>query len=760
MRRFYDWLLSKTPDFWRTYYGQPDLIKLLAYAHSIEASKSAGYKYLQAYDLLDIDQHIPGTVRVWDKLEATNERQSTHSFWQYAYDLPVGWLSINLIYDKYVDPSIVLQELIDFEVISGNLYTLNPLPNVPLYISKGTRTSTRLADNFGRAFDYARYDGVAYRDNFGPLLSLMFKGATLPAIIAAFNVAHTQPVSKYSTENVIEVRGSKVLTDRYTYTIPAGQLIVAPGQYLPQHFPLTRTIDFSSYQHAIDFNTGVISPGTKNNWWVGKPAALFQKYSKVALTEESKDYLMDSYLKYFVSYLSVRQAAEADASRYEIVEDIKRLVYDGLPVRTDLILSQAMSIYYDDAEDASDWGTMASGAFDIWCGLNSSVLVGRNMVVEPFTPSYVYGELILTKYPSRDDLVTAQEKVTPTVYPESLYTRLMSNKGSGYYGMTMGGGQYSFDMESTYEDVVLWLTGSHRYLTLEHEAQQSNGYSLYDSIPAYFDLNYDYYYYRSYTESAQRPYDLHVELRSDLQIADPTDYPRLRLVDQELSLLNSVTISRASNKATITVASHGYTVGDTINVFGFSGAYASFNAASAVILSSTSTSITYASTGTNLGATSNTTGYVESTAGTSMALLDALTSSTAVLWSFRSRWAYNEVDLFGWDKEVGTSLTLAYKKISCALDSTATLTQPITRVLPIGHHAVQVRYTSVFTGPGLELQYRVNDGDWDEFVSPLNIPSSLETTSPRYLQLRYVFTASEILSPTLNQLIVRIEVLS
>lgn len=694
MIRYYDWHITKTPDFWKVYYGQPELIKLLAYANSIEASRTAGYKYLQAYDVMSLEEYLPGNVIVWEPLAVSSVTQLQNEYWGYAYTIPVNWLTIDTISERYVDPTIVLQNKIDFVLEDGLLKTKVALPDTQLFVVKGTVTGTRIDKDFGRIFGYSRYDSYPYRDNFGPLLSLMYNGASIPNVVGAINVAYKQPVSKYSGEYVLESSASKVVTNKYSYGIKGSQVIVAPGQYLSRYSPLTRVADFHSYQHAIDFSTGVISQTTRNNWWVDKPTELFQKYTNTKLTQASRDYMMEQYLKNFVAYLVVRFDPAEEGTRYDLVNDIKAVLFDGLPVRTDLIVSQAMSIHFDPPEVPNDWNALAIGTMDVWAGLVDKVLYGRNMLVEPFTPSYTYGETYMPRVPGSSMVLTAQEHIAHRVYSDSEYDRLQNTTGlkrvksdgleyevqyteEGYKALKANGEQYSPSEELTYSGDVRWAVGSHRYRILPYEQQEFNGWSIQDSIPPYLDLNYDYVYFDSYVDSSRIPY-----------------YSKVIRQNEDLNTYQCI---------------------DSVAVRGLD------------LVTPTS--------------------------------LDDLDTSTLNYSGFKRRHYYTATDLFGWASLNGRLMYTSDRRIICKDGHADSLTMPVTRRIPLGHMAAIIGITQVSSG-NLELWYRIDSGVWVKVSgSNISVQAAQELSTQRYLQLRYVFDATETGSPILDSIALDIQVL-
>jgi hypothetical protein len=242
-----------------------------------------------------------------------------------------------------------------------------------------------------------------------------------------------------------------------------------------------------------------------------------------------------------------------------------------------------------------------------------------------------------------------------------------------YLGIKTDGNIYTYSDEGVYKDKVLWTTNSHRYLVLNYENRQRNAWSISDSIPPYVDINYDYVYYRTYTDANLVPYEMHSEYKVDVM---------------DFNLLVDRPVAK------------------------FHDPYAP-------------------------------------------AILDEPNVSTTAMWDFKAQRAFNEVDLFSWDKN-NSNLHLALKKITCALNNTGTLTQPYTRRIKVGHQAVRVAYSAVYVGPGLLLQYSLNDGAWTDMPDVLHLASSTAIASDRLLQFRFAFTSGIAFTPSLSQFIINI----
>ena len=356
MKRYYDWHMSQVPDFWTSYYQDPHLIEFLAFVNSLYASESGGYPLLQAYDICDIDPHLPGQILVWEPLELINYTTNIADDFPYYYSIPNKWLSIPNVVDKYANPNVSYQSNIDYRFDRGRLAFLRPVTPATYLVPKGTITGLRLHDYVGKAFGYPRYDSPQYRDNIMPMLNLHYNGPTIHSVNAVANVLIGHPVAKYGEgEKLKKIDQGYTYTDKYTYN--TGIAGINPNLYsvINKYDPLTKAITLYTYR-------------TDGNWWEGVVPDLFNKYSEVLLTPETKNTLMNTFLKYFVAYIRLN-ASEVDIDLYNFQNDILQVLYDGSPIRTDYIFSLSSIVTSFNIPDVDEIRVdLKIGTPNIWTG--------------------------------------------------------------------------------------------------------------------------------------------------------------------------------------------------------------------------------------------------------------------------------------------------------------------------------------------------------------------------------------------------------
>ena len=202
-----------------------------------------------------------------------------------------------------------------------------------LYVSKFNKADFRLNDDFGQFLGYHRYDSKEYRDGTEVLTNLFYGGPTKKTLISAFNVMLNQPVAKYGNEKILSMANGKLITDKYEYKFGETPSSYTIGDVGPQYEPFGRAVALALW----DPN----NPSEK--WWEKRPVELFQKYSNTPLTDANKNTLMDSFLRHYVGHVRV-DIDEIDRSTLVFNKDIWETILDGMPARSDFILSSYKGI--------------------------------------------------------------------------------------------------------------------------------------------------------------------------------------------------------------------------------------------------------------------------------------------------------------------------------------------------------------------------------------------------------------------------------
>lgn len=325
MYRFHDWMTSLRPDFWTTFYKHPELLELFSFIHGAVGS-STGYKYLAAYDIVDIGEHNPGHTVSWSPIQLGEYTYVEGVEYPHQYAVQGDWIYIDCLYDRHVDPTVWYQNVVDFRYENSKLCFVKEPTIDTFLVSKGLVAGTRLAEDFGIAFGYDRIDSYQYRDTMVPLTAMFYRGPSIHNIVAAANLMISNPVAKYGDEVIIKTDGGIVYTDKYRYDLGSARLAVNVGSTVTEHQP---------FADVIEFSTDKITPG----WWYDRIPRLFQKYKvNGAISKVERDRLMENYLKYFLAHIRIN-LNKTDWRKYEYHPDIWQLILDASPVRTDYILS-------------------------------------------------------------------------------------------------------------------------------------------------------------------------------------------------------------------------------------------------------------------------------------------------------------------------------------------------------------------------------------------------------------------------------------
>lgn len=327
MQRFNRWLHTITPDFWTTYFSPQELLRVTAHANSVLALP-IDMTFLHQYDLQEFNNHTVGTPYTWVQLEIA--ATTYHAGEKYPYWTPVDsrWLFIDALYNSMVDPTVKLQNELDFVLESGYIKSSRALAAQTLYISKGRYASLDIYYEIGQWLDYKRLDSVGYRDSFAPIMASFFLGPTPINLLALINVLVGYPVAKFGDETVINTLNNKVETDKYTYYVDSSKVSVNVGDVLYRFQPLCS---------VVNLLTNKTNPG----WWETKPVDLFQKYLVDAtLTDEIRNYIMSTFLFDVVASIQVLLDAN-DLDTFTANADILQILYDALPTRTDIFFTQA-----------------------------------------------------------------------------------------------------------------------------------------------------------------------------------------------------------------------------------------------------------------------------------------------------------------------------------------------------------------------------------------------------------------------------------
>ena len=417
MFRFHDFTHTNTLDFWRTYYKDPTLLKVLSYANSVMGAKAGGYELLQDYDIMNVGAHLPGTVVTWEPLIMSSYRYSKDANYPHAYFISTNVLDIQTLNDKLSDPTVSLQNEVDFmyneeyrgilrllkdfptepiivesgiidgtpvyseegrsvaleisgfdpikeyayeytitgeyqvnslealsarrgtikerryaltddylfDPVARKLYFKLKLPTVPMFITKGTISETRLTDEVGRIVGYSRFDSREYRDSIETVSTALMDVPSIRNIKASISTAFRLASSKYGDEEVTSLRNGNLTTDKYVYPLRKSDTDLQLGDTIKYNEPVTNAMEL--YTHR-----------THPNWWVDRLPELFQKYAEDVLTPSRKNRMMSVFLKGHLAHarLDIRKV---DTINLAYQDDVREVTMDSLPIRSDLIVT-------------------------------------------------------------------------------------------------------------------------------------------------------------------------------------------------------------------------------------------------------------------------------------------------------------------------------------------------------------------------------------------------------------------------------------
>ena len=432
MYRFHNFINNNTPSFWKNYYKHNDFIKVNSYINDVLANKGTGFPLLQAYDIMNIRDHLPGKVITWEELKVSSYRYNKKHEFPHSYMLPANILDIMVLHDSITDPTFTYEKDIDFiieesadgiirfkqdlpveslyvaegileainvqvedgvalkielintyqydeyayeyrvsghqgqpwllinsfiyrpqtkdeqiythtkdfiyDALTGIMKTKNKLYTIPVWIAKGTIVSNRLDSEYGQFLGFRRLDSKYYRDALQVMNSYFFLGPTYTNLVAAVNQVFKLPVAKYGDEEVIWATDKYVVTNKYRYEMKGNSHTFKNGGDLKYNQPLSDAVEFYDYS-------------THGNWWEDRVPAMFQKYAVATLTSSQKNRMMDTFLKYYVSHVRVN-TSKLSTYQMSFLNDIWEMVLDGLPIRSDLILSLYTTI--EDIDDPYD----------------------------------------------------------------------------------------------------------------------------------------------------------------------------------------------------------------------------------------------------------------------------------------------------------------------------------------------------------------------------------------------------------------------
>lgn len=338
MQRFNSWLQTLTSDFWTERFRPKDLLRVAAHANSV-LSMPIDAKFMERYDINEINEHSVGTTRIWEEFEfgdPTYLGDDVDYPWEYMID--ERWLFIDAFYDSYVDPEVNLQNEIDFKLTKGKLAFVREVPKKKLLLSKGRYADYRIYNEIGDLLDYKRLDSATYRDSIAPILAAYYLGPTPKYLIAMLNLVMGLPVAKYGDETVISIANQVVETDKYSYPMGNATISVKEGDILDRFQPLANAVELQTHK-------------THPYWWHGRPLELFSKYLIDApMSEEIREYIMTNFLYDVVAYIKFNFHVN-DIYKFTENQDILQLFLDALPTRTDVLMSQSYIIEDYDTDD-------------------------------------------------------------------------------------------------------------------------------------------------------------------------------------------------------------------------------------------------------------------------------------------------------------------------------------------------------------------------------------------------------------------------
>lgn len=322
MFRFHDFNKNFLPDFWKNYYAHTDLITLHSFIGTILASKSGGYDLLQSFDILNIGEHIPGNIITWEELPLAFYLYDATAAYPHSYIIPDNILSIQNLYDATADPTISLQNNIDFVVSEdwpGIIRLVKDIPIRPLLVHSGVvggqpinidayRTMSPITYDFKITDDYpyqyriATSDGIweridslevnygtdssiMYYDNVDfiydsatSIISFKLKVPTIPMFISKGTIVGTRldddygDLFSYDRYDSTWYRDSMVALMSLFFTGPTYANMLAAAN-VAFHFPVAKyggetvtatssnSIKTSMYQYNLNDAVSKLAPG-------------------------------------------------------------------------------------------------------------------------------------------------------------------------------------------------------------------------------------------------------------------------------------------------------------------------------------------------------------------------------------------------------------------------------------------------------------------------------------------------------------------
>ena len=255
-----------------------------------------GAEYAYTYT---VDQTIDGFWTTLDELSVVNP----------ANEVEVLTLGTDYVYDSK----------------TATIKTKNKLPIRTIYIAKGTLVDTRYNDDYGTLLGFERFDSTRYRDNLVSAAALFKIGPSIANVKAVANLAFKLPLGKYGEEDVVAKRAGALKTTKYQYKLYGANTPMEMGDSVAFNQPLSDALTLSTKR-------------THPNWWVDRLPELFQKYSLDVLTVSRKNRMMEAFLDRYLAHVRL-DLAKVDTINLRFQEDLWDLLFDGLPVRSDIIVS-------------------------------------------------------------------------------------------------------------------------------------------------------------------------------------------------------------------------------------------------------------------------------------------------------------------------------------------------------------------------------------------------------------------------------------